>query len=897
MKKKNTVDSKKNTAAGRTGHNFIYIYLTAFAIPFLIMLTVFARLKIYPFGDRQVLVVDAWNQYYPFLVELNRKLKGGEPLLYCWRLGLGSDFISLIAYYLASPLNLPAAFFPIDCLREVFTVLILIKTGLASSFCAFSLNKINGKIHYSVIIFSTFYALCGWMTGYYWNIMWLDTFAVFPLVAAGVYLLVEERKYKLYTISLAAAVFMNYYIGLMVCIFTAIFFFVQCAVHKNDKNMFWRNLRNIILFSAISLMMSAAATLPAFIGLQSAYKNGNTLSGWSVTRGWLETAFQTLAYVKPTAMGGNPYLYSGMLCILLLFAFCRLPKVSAREKTAYAATVLLIPVSTNVNVLDYIWHGFHVTNSLPYRYTFFFSFLLVLLAYRAYSGMDMLNKKDGAIVCAGGILYLLLIAADQIYRYKRDHDAASALELFRSEETEIGLLLLRNLLILTAYMIVLTLMIRKKMKRTAATLFAAVIACLELIPTVAGGIAAVGTSDRDGYPDRYDAVEKVLADIRSGEEENDFYRTEFMGKHGWNDPALYGYNGTALFSSTANVAVTIQFEKTGLVARQAANRYYALCSTPVNNMLLNLKYFISMGSEAVSQEYLTPAGRTADVYVYRNEAWLPIGFMVEKEMADFAFEGEAPFEIQNNLLKTATGTTEDVFEALDIIHVGHKNLYVTRQDYGMYHYQPSEDADPTAKETFKYNYEMPEDGCVYAFMDLRPADRAENTARVLSDGSSHSHIIYNNGSFFPVGTYRKGDLFSVCSEMDSGASGDLRMFVSIFRPDVFQRAYDRLNDEVLDVTEYTSRSLKGTIHVKKDNLLYTSIPYERGWKAYVDGQKADITLIENVFMGVELSEGEHTVEFIYSPTQVYLAVFLSLLGTGIFVFLSALDRRGYVKWL
>lgn len=897
MKKKKTVGNMKNATVNWAGQNSMYIYLIAFVVPFLIMLMAFILLKIYPFGDRQVLVVDAWNQYYPFLAELGRKLKSGESLLYCWRLGLGSDFASLIAYYLASPLNLLVVFFPADMLREVFTLFILLKVGFAGSFCAFSLNKMNGRSHFSVIIFSAFYALCGWVIGYYWNIMWLDTFAIFPPVAAGIFLLVKEKKYRLYTISLAAAIFTNYFIGLIVCIFTVIFFFVQCVVHKTGKKELWRNLRNIILFSILSIMMSAAVILPAFVGLQNAYKSSYVPTKWSVTRGWIETLSNSLAYVKPTAMGGNPYLYSGMLCILLFFAFYRLPKVSVREKAAYTVAVLVVLISTNVNVLDYIWHGFHVTNSLPYRYTFIFSFLMVMLAYRSYSEMDMLSKKDGLIICGGGVLYLFLITVDQIYRYKKEYSTVSVLDVFRTEETDAGMILLKNWLILTAYMIVVILTVRKKMKKAVTTLLLAAIASLELVPSVTAGTGAVGTSDRTSYPNRYDAVEEALADIEASEDERNFYRTEFAGKHGWNDPALYGYNGTAIFSSTANGNVTKLFERIGLVAWQAANRYYALNSTPVNNAFLNLKYFISCGSEAVNQEYLTQVGQVSDTYVYKNEACLPIGFMVEKGMADFAFEGETPFEIQNNLLKAAAGTDEDVFEALDMIHVGHQNLYVTRQGYGIYHYQPSEDANESEKGKFKYNYEMPEDGCAYAFMDLRPEGGAENTASVLFSDGSHSHIIYENGSFFPAGTYKKGDIFSVCSEIDGGESGNLRMFVSVFQQEAFERAYDRLKDEVLNVSEYSSRSLKGTINVKKDNLLYTSIPYEKGWKVYVDGKREDITLIADVFVGVEMSEGEHMVEFIYSPTQVYLGVFLSLLGIGVFVLISTLDWKGYIKWL
>ena len=168
------------------------IYIIAFAVPFLILCVAFALLGIYPFGDRQILVIDAWNQYYPFMAELSRKLKDGESLLYSWRLGMGGDFISLMAYYLASPLNILLVLFPPALLREVFTLFIMIKVGLAGSFCAFALNRMNGKKDLGVTIFSTFYALCGWTIGYYWNFMWLDSFAVFPLVSLGVWLLVRE---------------------------------------------------------------------------------------------------------------------------------------------------------------------------------------------------------------------------------------------------------------------------------------------------------------------------------------------------------------------------------------------------------------------------------------------------------------------------------------------------------------------------------------------------------------------------------------------------------------------------------------------------------------------------------------------------------------------------------
>ena len=77
----------------------------AFGIPFVVSVLICAAIGIYPFGENCILHVDMYHQYCPFFIELQEKLTSGSSLLYSWNLGLGSDFIGLFAYYLASPLN------------------------------------------------------------------------------------------------------------------------------------------------------------------------------------------------------------------------------------------------------------------------------------------------------------------------------------------------------------------------------------------------------------------------------------------------------------------------------------------------------------------------------------------------------------------------------------------------------------------------------------------------------------------------------------------------------------------------------------------------------------------------------------------------------------------------
>ncbi len=77
----------------------------AFFIPFAMMFVCFAVAGVQPFGNNQILVTDLWHQYYPFLVDFHDKLQHGGSMLWTWRSGGGTNYIPLMAYYLASPLN------------------------------------------------------------------------------------------------------------------------------------------------------------------------------------------------------------------------------------------------------------------------------------------------------------------------------------------------------------------------------------------------------------------------------------------------------------------------------------------------------------------------------------------------------------------------------------------------------------------------------------------------------------------------------------------------------------------------------------------------------------------------------------------------------------------------
>ena len=167
----------------------------AFAIPCVGMLFVMLISRFEPFGDYSMLYSDMYHQYYPFFVAFRDALRSGKGLMYTWSVGLGMDYLGLIAYYLASPLNLLSVIVPERMLLEYFSLLVPVKLGLAGLFYGIFLKELFGKDDLSISVFGGFYGLCAWALGFQWNIMWLDTFALLPLVALGTVRLLQQKKF------------------------------------------------------------------------------------------------------------------------------------------------------------------------------------------------------------------------------------------------------------------------------------------------------------------------------------------------------------------------------------------------------------------------------------------------------------------------------------------------------------------------------------------------------------------------------------------------------------------------------------------------------------------------------------------------------------------------------
>ena len=88
--------------------------------------------------------------------------------------------------------------------------------------------------------------------------------------------------------------------------------------------------------------------------------------------------------------------------------------------------------------------------------------------------------------------------------------------------------------------------------------------------------------------------------------------------------------------------------------------------------------------------------------------------------------------------------------------------------------------------------------------------------------------------------------------------------------------------------------ISGTFNAETDEILYTSIPYDDGWKVYIDGKKINsdnIIKISDALIGVIVPEGEHTVTFSYKLPYLQGSIMISCIFTIILLLLYIFKER------
>ena len=837
--------------------NNLFIIL-AFLVPFVLMTTAFALMKVSPFGDQQILVTDLWHQYFPFLVDFQDKLKHGESLFWSWTQGAGVNYFALMSYYLASPLNFFSVFIPSEWLREFLMFSVVIKVACAGMFMAIFLRSVFKKNDFSLVLFGCCFSFCAFFMGYYWNTIWLDTVCITPLVVLGAVKLLTENKFRLYVVTLALSLLANYYIGLFTCIFVLLIFIAYNIVKWESVKTFFTKLLRMGVFSLIAIGITAFFLLPAFFGLQNTNASGSSFpSTFSINIGksndllGVLTAIQQIlsnfiTFISPATKEADalPNIACGTVSIVLGILFLTSKKIRLKEKIVDMCLIFFMILSCIIRQLDYIWHGFHFTNMIPYRFSYLISFVLVVMAFRAFMLIDFSSCWDVLLAALGSALVILFAIGTQ--------------EAYTIIGTAVVALVVCTMLFLYT---------RRIVPKQVLLIVLAVVVIGESGATAYIGVKTTTVTGTYDYPRGGETTKQVINYMNSLEENTtELWRAETTSTQTLNDGSLNGYNGLSMFNSMANVDTTRFFENFGMMGWKSGNRYTYAEGSPVTNVFMNLKYIISRDGIYRNTYDLSEAYAVGNEKLLKNDHYIPMGFMVNNNLTQWVENDNEdqfnPFDQQNEFFKLATGINENVYTSLDVVSQGHydyNKFPVTKTSYGNYSFSCT---DASITPYVKWNYEAPEDGlyCMYAKIS-----GGDNVTVMQNDAAQGSTYGMGRPYIACIGYFNKGDKISVYSQLEQGQSGSAQVYVNLLNQDVFEKGYEKISKDVMTTESLTGSSMEGTIDVSEDGLFYTSIPYEEGWTAVVDGKEVEITPVGGSLLAFSLSKGSHEIKLYYYP--------------------------------
>ncbi len=862
-----------------------YCYYLSFLVVVVIMIAVMVAEKVEPFGTHSLTLVDSLHQYLPFYSEYRDKLLTARGLTYSFNVALGSNFSSLFAYYLSSPFNLILTVLPKGAMIVAVNLTMVLKIALCAVTMAYMLIHLGGKKRTNPIVIgiSLFYALSNYMIGYFWNTMWLDTIMMLPLIILGFERLMEEGKPLLYTLSLAYALFCNYYIAFMICIFLVLWFLLYS--HKSVKKFFVGGLR-FALYSITAAGLAAAVLIPAYFGIKTTasgdtknivpyYESGIGKLLKLPKHEWYGDIWnllkQQLFLTKPITnqtFDGGVNLYCGVIVIVTSVLFIIGTHTTLWAKIRYAVLMVIFAVSFNEVCLNYIWHGLHDQYGIPNRFSFLMIFVLLLGAYKILVRIPFTEAWYPVVAMIPAAAYIIMLQV-------------------RNQKTVTQPMLMGSIIFMIIYVGImmfgaLRLMPSRRINRSVYSWMLTVTMLVELVISSVNGFSEIGYTD---YGDRYSTYPEMQATVdyleRYAESNNQtFYRAEVAKHRVLDEVTWYNLPSISTFNSTVGGALVTFMGRIGFYT--GANEFLYMGSTFFTNSILGVRYLLVRNGDLNNFDfnYLdNPCG----VEIYENPYPLSVAFAVNEQAKTWDSSYGTPFTRIQNLANMMTAepyffrtiTPELTSESTTMNTTGRTtDVTVTAHQAG--------------KADFTTSFIAPEDGDYY----INCRGNYTTKIRFYIDGVELSHDRYQL-QIFHLGELYAGQEVKVQYEYDSVDTNPIvaHFDIALFDRALYEQTYAKLSQCQLEVTEFTDGHVKGHIDMPEGRTLFTSIPYDEGWTLKVDGKKADYYKFADALIGIDLTPGYHEIELKYRPKGLSLGLLATFICAAFLILRTILVKK------
>ena len=800
-------------------------YVLAVILPIVIMLIVYIFNHIYPFGDNIVAMADGYNQYPGMLNNFLNILKGKENLFYTFKGLLGFNTYATLVYYTFNITNIFGLLF--SNVMQFYNFIVIFKIMLCSLTMFIYLNYVRKrKINY---LFSICYALSTYNLLYYFNYMWFDSVILLPIVMMGIEKIFKEDSYLLYVVNLSCTIIFNFYIGYMICIFSVIYFIYKSIIKGFNKSRIFKYL----FYSLLSGLISAFALVPVVLELL----NGKAELISEFAKDYFKfdldgiSTFYKLTFASFSNGDleyGTPNVYVSMFVYINALLYFFNSRIKLKERLASLGVCLFFLFSVSFNLLDYFWHMMSMPIFYPVRYSFIFSFFLIYLGFRNFIRYD---KKNWKFNLGFYTLFVVMIGIGFVTSGNLDIDERQNL---MAKLIYLGI----SFVFMFYYIFMLN---HKEFKK-----YIVYVVIIEL--SFNAFLTFKNSANESTYSkfiNNYNFSNESISKI----EDNDLYRTGFYDRTILNNGLLHEYNEVSYFSSVRNSNV-FKYAKNVLgitVSDNCSSKYYY--NNPIVNSLLGIKYIISNQDVDYYKEYKDN--------IYLNEDATSFGFLTTNKILELKYNDDFVSNM-NNLVKTINNNDKNIIKEID---AGNKTISCNKKknfcifngddNYVLYQYMAKNDE----------------------FIFLNNDNYSKNEYEFyLNDNITE---IQNKGFLL----LHSGDKIKFKITVDK-KSYDYNIHLYSINYNVYKEFVNNINNKKMIVNNYyDDHHFTAKVNVKDDTLLYTSIANDKGWKIYVDGTLTNPASIYDAVIGLDLTEGEHLIEFKYFTPGLIEGLVIS--GTSI----------------
>ena len=839
--------------------------------------------------------------YGEALREFFRNLLAGHPKLVMWdmSLGYGADILSTLNYYaIGDPLNLLYGFVSPKNTETMYDFMILLRMYLAGITFIMYARKMKKRSYGTVIgalvyVFSGFCFRLGLRHPFFINPM-----IYFPLLCLGIEKIYQRERPYVFIFAVCVSAMSNYYFLYMLTIFAVIYAWIRFYKYTEENKIknFFLTILKFGIYYTLGIAMAAVILLPSVIGFlgNGRYGKGVDWKSLIVYPGKYYLLFIE-NFIGYGNMGSNTNAgYLPIVGIVVLFTLFSQRMKHKKYRVAFIASIiaLILPI------FGYAFNGFSYANN---RWAFALSFIVALLTAEMYPRLFVMSKRQQIGIGAGIIIYTVFCIIVN----------ASGEEILKNK----GIMAACGLI---AVFYILLLIFQRLGYDTQKRIVRVSMAILLLISVGVHGYYRFDPKEyayTQEFMDQGQAYRTLKEDnIRMLSKVNDpsVYRVHAEGYRYKNYGLINHLNTISGYYSITAKCVTDTIKGYDTLGMQYADKYKGVDQRLGLLSLAGVKYITvahnSQVAKDVSSKGDVPYGvekqsKKGNITLYKNKYALPFAYAYDSYMT------EQQYEQLNGIGKEQAMLAQIILNQYPADKEIQHNEQRNDPDIQTISLPETRISSPKGKKYADITVPVEKDKETYLYFKNLVYHGKKNgddnfiltgrkgTKGILVTQNDVQQKIHIQSTFNPYYFGRKDYIVKI-NHQTSKAKEKVRLnflspgeyefddisLITVPKKDVLARLKERKENSMKQI-QYEGNHFRGVYHAKKDQILCVTIPYSKGWKATVNGNRTKIYKANGMFMGIIMKKGTQSVKLDYETPGLKIGAWISLvawIGLGIY---------------